>query len=498
MTTFSISGVIRDHARNRADMTAITEAGTGRSVSWSQLDANVDKVAGSLIADGVQRGDRVVFLGHNCIELFELYFATVRIGATFAPLNWNLNRDEIATLLQDMGAAKAVVDPKFAPRLDGALETGPAYIAWREAGGAWSGLDEGQGMDVVVQPYTSGTTGMPKGVMLTNDNVSAFVHASAELHYEASSTHLLSLPNYHIGGCVFPLLAVVAGGHVVIVDRFTPASVLDTIEKFRITHINLVPTMINMVIEEQEKCARDVSSMQLVVYGAAPVTASTVERAQRVLGVSLLQEYASTECITITALGPDEHTKDRLKSVGRPFPGVEIQIREVGTGELLPTGRAGEICVRSEQCTQGYWRRPEETLGLNASDGYIRTGDLGFLDADDYLYLTGRVKDMIVTGGENIYPAEVEAVLAQHDQVSDVAVVGVPDERWGELVVAFVVAADGSQLVADELLAWSHSKLTGYRRPRQVVFVDALPRNLTGKIERRVLRESSRPDGVTV
>ena len=498
MTTFSISGMIQDNARNRPDKIAITEAATQRSVSWSQLNTNVDKVAGALVADGVEYGDRVVYWGHNTIEFFELYFATSRIGATFAPLNWNLNDDEAATLLRDAGARKVVADPKHASRLTGALELGDCYNAWRDADAHWSVPAHRRGADVVVQPYTSGTTGVPKGVMLTNGNIAEFIAASAGLNYDETSAHLLSLPNYHIGGCVFPLLAVAADAHIVIVDRFTPASVLDTIESYAITHINLVPTMIDMVIDEQERHARDVSSMRLIIYGAAPVNETTVARASRILGVSLLQEYASTECITITALQPEEHTPNRLRSVGRPFPGVEVQVRGLDNGELLGPGQPGEILVRSAQCTQGYWHRPKETANLQAADGFVRTGDLGYVDEDQYLYLTGRVKDMIVTGGENIYPAEIEAVLAQHDCVSEVAVVGLPDERWGEIVAAFVVPTEGSGVSDEVLLTWSHQRLQGYRRPRRIVMVDKLPRNPTGKIERNMLRTNYSDSGVAL
>ena len=488
MTPCSISGLVRQHAMGRPTSTAIVEASTGRTVTWAELNRNVELVVAALISDGVARGDRVAYWGHNCLELFELNFAATRIGATFVPLNWNLNDDEIAALIAGMGATRTFADEKFHRRLPGAIRVGEQYAAWRDERSSGSNVDDACPDDVVVQPYTSGTTGVPKGVMLTNDNISAFISASEDLGYDESSAHLLSLPNYHIGGCVFPLLALAGGGKIVIVDRFTPASVLDTIEHHRITHINLVPTMINMVMDEQERHGRDVSSMRLIVYGAAPVTLNTVSRAQRILGVDLLQEYASTECLAITVLRPEEHTADKLVSVGRPFPGVEVQIRDVATGEPARPGQPGEIRVRSAQCAGGYWRRPDETSRLLAEDGFRRTGDLGTLDHEGFLRLTGRLKDMIVTGGENIYPAEVEAVLGRHPDIEDVAVVGVADERWGEVVTAYVVPRDGSALDVDAVLQWSHERLSGYRRPRIVRILEKLPRNATGKVERHVLR----------
>ncbi|QIZ37987.1 class I adenylate-forming enzyme family protein [Saccharopolyspora sp. ASAGF58] len=489
MSPVSLSRILRDNARSRPDTPVVTESESRRVSTWAELDIHANQVAAALRSEGVGRGDRVVFWGYNCLEFFELYFATARIGATLVPLNWNLNDDEIESLIEAMGAAFCVIDPRFAPRLRRpVLVVGEAFDAWRDAQQAEDPGDTATASDVFVQPYTSGTTGTPKGVMLTNDNLGAFVRANEMLGYDEESVQLLSLPNYHIGGCVFPLLSLIAGGQLVIVNRFSASTVLDTIDHFGITHLNLVPTMINMVIDAQEERARDVSSVRFIIYGAAPVTEKTVARCQRVLGVSLLQQYASTECLSITYLGPDDHVPEALQSVGRPYPGVTLEIRDPVTDAPVPPLERGEIVVRSPQSTVGYWRLPEQTRRLIGHDGAVRTGDIGYLDEQGNLHLTGRVGDMIVTGGENIYPTEIETVLDAHPHVAEVAVAGAPDERWGEIVVAFVVPTVDSQLSESELLDWSRTRLAGYRRPRRVVFVDSIPRNPTGKITRAALR----------
>jgi acyl-CoA synthetase (AMP-forming)/AMP-acid ligase II len=487
----SISRIVRQNLEAHPNKMALTESLTGRSVTWVELNARIDRVAGGLAAGGVGRGDRVAFLGHNCIEMFEILFGAAKLGATFVPLNWNLNVEEIRGLVEDLGAVLCFADPTYSAGLDGAIEVGDSFSSWREASAPWDGGEVGGAEDVVVQPYTSGTTGVPKGVMHTNGTLGAFFEsAQTVLQYNDSASHLLSLPNYHIGVCTVPLLALLQGGAVVMTNRFVPAAVLDAIESYGVTHINLVPTMINMLIEDQLERPRDLSSMRLIIYGAAPVTPTTVARAKDVLRSPLVQLYASTEAIMITVLGTEDHEKDLLSTVGVPFPGVTVAIRDPETGRGIATGERGQIFVKSGQVTTGYWRRPEESVDLFTSDGFIRTGDLGFVDKDGYLSLSGRVKDMIITAGENIYPAEVEEVLVRHYDVREVAVVGIPDERWGEVVTAFVVTQPGSTVTPADLTSWAYQQLGGYRRPRSIEIVTALPRNLTGKLERITLREN--------
>jgi long-chain acyl-CoA synthetase len=407
------------------------------------------------------------------------------LGALAVPLSWRLTAEEVAGLLADTEPAVVVAGPEEAARAGaGAVVVGEVYEAWlaphRGAGRPRPHGAVGPG-DPALVLSTSGTTARPKGVVLTHGNLAAMVAATlAMVGLGPDSVHLVCMPLFHIAGLGAGLAGLAAGAATVLLPDADPARVVAAIERHRVTHVLLVPTALRRVVEHLEDVGGDVSSMTSVVYGASPIAVDVLERALRAFPTARFhQTYGLTETTgRVVVLGPEEHRAGgpRLRAAGRPLPGVDVRLD------------GGEICVRGPQVMAGYWRRPEETAAVLDADGWLRTGDAGVLDADGYLYVTDRIKDVIVTGGENVSPAEIEAVLRRHPAVADVAVVGVPDDRWGEAVRAFVVAAPGAVLDAADLDAFARRHLAGFKCPKGFEVVDDLPRSASGKVLKRELR----------
>jgi long-chain acyl-CoA synthetase len=347
----------------------------------------------------------------------------------------------------------------------------------------------------VLQLYTSGTTGLPKGVMLTNDKCSMLMEVANHWGVDETSVSLVAMPLFHIGGSGWANVALARGGTDVLVPMIDPAVLLDTIENARITNAFLVPAVLQMMCAVPGADDRDYSSLRSIAYGASPITSAALTRALEVFRAPLFQVYGLTETTgAITELsasdhdpgGPREHL---MRSAGRPYPWVELRTVDPATGKDCAPGEVGEIWTRSPQNSPGYWNKPADTAAAFDTDGWLHTGDAGYLDDEGFVFLTDRIKDMIITGAENVYPVEVESALSEHPDVADVAVIGVPDPRWGETVKAVVVRRDGSTLTEQELLSWAKDRLAGFKRPRSVDFADELPRNPTGKLLKRVLRE---------
>lgn len=471
-----------------------------RTLSFGELDARSSQAAHALLRAGVRPGDRVAVLTKNRPEYFELLFGAVRARAVLVGLNWRLSAPEIAAIADN--AAPTVVLAGADQRgllpeslRDKAIDLDADYEAWI-AGLPTTPPDTAPvADDVVLQLYSSGTTGQPKGARLTSANLLYTPRMGRESYRMGpESVNLLASPLFHIGGTGYGLTTLGQGGHTVLLPDVDPAALLRLIVEHRVTHAFFVPAVVQVLIEQPGIADADLSCLQVVAYGGAPMTEALLLRAITVLGCAFLGVYGMTETAgSVTCLAPEDHDPGGprvglLRSIGRALPWHEVEVHDPVTGEASPVGAVGEIWVRSGQNTPGYWHRPEETAATLTPDGWLRTGDAAYTDADGYLYLHDRIKDMIISGGENVYPAEVENALAGHPAVADVAVIGVPSERWGETVKALVVPVPGTRPSADELIAHARTRIARYKCPTSVDFVATLPRNASGKILKRVLR----------
>jgi long-chain acyl-CoA synthetase len=347
--------------------------------------------------------------------------------------------------------------------------------------------------------YTSGTTGVPKGVLTTHANLAVTAQTSPRWAFDERSVSLTPLPMFHIGGIGWTYCGLWHGATTVIVSEFDARKVLDIFEGQRVTNAVLVPTMLQMLTAVPGAAERDYSSLRSIAYGAAPITTPVLKASLRTFRCSLFGLYGLTETTGgVVALEPEDHDPDGprehlLRSAGRPYPWVELQVVDPESGEPRPPHAVGEIWMRGPNVSPGYFNRAAETAAALTPDGWLRTGDGGYLDENGYLFLADRIKDMIVSGGENVYPVEVEEALAQHADVADVAVIGVPDAHWGEAVTALIVLRPGARPAPEELIAFARERLAGYKLPRSVDFVAELPRTPSGKVLKRELRDRYAP-----
>jgi acyl-CoA synthetase (AMP-forming)/AMP-acid ligase II len=497
--SFSLANLVRGHAAQRPDQLAIVC--DGRRLTFADLHERSSRVATALLEAGVEPGGRVGLLLRNCAEFYEAAFGASKIDASVIGLNWRLAAPELAAILADADPSVVLTEPELAdlvPELPGVrvVVIGEDYEAWLAAA-APDDPELPSGPDhVTLQFYSSGTTGLPKGIMLTNENMSHSATMAREgFRMSPQSTNMVVSPLFHIGGAGYGLMAMTQGGTTVIMRDVIPARILETIEQERVTHTFIVPAVIQMLLDAPEAADHDLSSLQLISYGAAPMTEALLRRALDAFGGGFLGVYGMTETAgTVVALDPADHEPDGprsklLRSVGRPLPWLELRVADLETGEEAPPGVVGEILVRSGQNMKGYWNQPETTAQTLLPDGWLRTGDGAYRDEDGYVYLQDRIKDMIISGGENVYPAEVENAVADHPAVAAVAVIGVPHERWGETVKAVVVPVAGADVSAEDLIAFARTRLARYKCPTSVEFVDELPRTPTGKVLKKALRE---------
>ena len=453
------------------------------------MDGASSELAGGLVEKlGVRPGDRVAVLDKNSDAYVELLFAIAKAGATAVPVNWRLTAPEVAAIVSDADPAVLVAGDELSAS---ASQVECPVLGFGEL--PRSGTDPGRdGPDAAAwQLYTSGTTGLPKGALLTN---SAIFAGAASALYEFPELHqggrgLVAMPLYHIGGCGWLTCVVGAGACAVMVREVNPPELLQVMVEQRVETGFLVPAVLLFLTQLPQAASADFSALRSIVYGASPISQDLLNRSIETFACRFTQLYGLTETMgAITALQHEHHRGERLLSCGRPMFGVEMRVVDP-LGNPLPTGEVGEIVYRGDGLMAGYWRRPEDTAAV-VRDGWFHTGDAGNVDAEGFFYIRDRIKDMIVSGGENIYPAELEGVLAGHPEVADVAVIGVPDDLWGEAVKAIVVSSAGSGLTAEALIEWSRTRLAGFKRPRSVDFVNAIPRNPTGKILKRKLREA--------
>ncbi|WP_420450680.1 long-chain-fatty-acid--CoA ligase [Ilumatobacter sp.] len=510
----SVAAIVRVHAEQRRDHVALVQG--DRRLTWSELRDRAAQAAQALSAAGVGDGDRVAFLDKNGVEHFEIFFGAAMLNAVCVDVNWRLAAPEVQYIVDDADAKVLVVGPDFVPILDEITDQLPTvakqvviggsdgryddYAEWIDAHPADDPGTESASDDTAFQLYSSGTTGRPKGVMLSNANFFSLLPMAKEMwELGPDSINMTAMPLFHIGGGGWAVAGMYEGCTSVIVREMDPAALVNLIGDEQITHAFLVPAVLQFMLMVPGVEDADYSSLRVFVYGASPISEEVLAKCVQMFDpVKFWQAYGLTETTgAVVNLPPEDHdpngpNKHRLRSCGVAGPGVELKIVDEDGESELPTGEVGEIWIRSPQVMKGYWNMPEATEESVTSDGWFKSGDAGYLDEDGYLFIHDRVKDMIVSGGENVYPAEVENVLMKHDAIADVAVIGVPHERWGETAKAVVVAAEGATAddgTASDIIAYAKTQLAGFKCPTSVDWVEALPRNPTGKVLKKDLRE---------
>ena len=462
----------------------------GTCLNFTELEHRVAEIAAGLSRQGFGVGDRLAFLLPNGPEYIELVYACSRLGVIAVPLNTRLSAVEIDQVLVD-------ANPRGIVR-HSALPVPTTPIPWVRVldQEPWEPTDDSP-PEVHYDPeailaliYTSGTTGRPKGVMVSHANVMADVHNfNYWMRYREGGVYLHAAPIFHIADFPAMFAAPAFGACQVTIPKFSPQIFCETVERERVTHTVLVPTMINLLTQFPDLRKFDLSSLEVLAYGGSPMAPELIRRIRELLpNLKLVQVYGLSETGFLAGLQDQEHTEDRLLSCGRPCPGVDVQVADE-LGKQVANGHHGELVARGANVMRGYWNNREET-GVAFRDGLFRTGDIGYQDAAGYFYILDRLKDMIVTGGENVYSGEVEAVIYQHPAIHEAAVFGVPDPQWGEIVMACVVLKPGRALSAAELIAHCKRALANYKVPRRIEFFETeLPKSGSGKILKRTLRE---------
>jgi fatty-acyl-CoA synthase len=475
-----------------------------RVYNYAELEERTARVATALLAMGLTKGDRVAWIGKNSDLYFTLFYGAARVGIVMVPVGWRLAPPEWAFIINDTQAKALFLGPGFesaADTLNGQLPHLQRVIAADEgraliANTARSAFEAAAPDDAVLQLYTSGTTGNPKGAVMTNRNLFALrKHANqAELAYtkwDDDEVVLVAMPCAHIGGTGLGIMAIASGLPAYILAEFTPDGFFDAVETGGVTRLFIVPAALHILLQHPRCATVDFGRLKYILYGAAPIPLELLRQCMAMFKCEFIQAYGMTETTgTIVMLPPEDHDPNgnpRMRSAGKALPGVELKIVD-GKGRELPTGEVGEVWTRSSNNMLGYWNLPDATQKTMAEGGWIKTGDAGYMDEDGYLYIHDRVKDMIISGGENVYPAEVESAIFGHPDVLEVAVIGVPDEKWGEAVKAVCVPKPGAAIDPDSVINWSRERIAGFKVPKSVEVIEALPRNASGKILRKDLR----------
>jgi long-chain acyl-CoA synthetase len=495
----SLAFAVRRAAQVCKDGTAVID-GSHRIV-WPELEVRIAAIAGQLRAMGLQRGERIAILALNSSMYFELLLATWWCGAVIVPLNTRLAPDELRYILNHAEIKLFLADEELAnlARSAGGAACSPTVL--HES--MYRTLLGGTAIDPITPSYedtagifyTGGTTGLPKGVELSHRNF-AFAAAGMlrDLSLGPTSVYLHAAPMFHLADFGIGLGVTMGAGTHSFLTKFTPQDVYQRLQDDGITHLNLVPTMLAAVLDAHCRDDQLLAQVRHISYGAAPITPAQLERVlEGFPNAAINQFYGMTEsCGASVFLGPERHVVDgsrsgKLKSAGQVIPGFELRIADEA-GRDVPEGAVGEILVRGPAVMKGYWKDPIQTAKTLAN-GWLHSGDCGYLDADGFLYVVDRIKDMIISGGENVYCSEVENALASHDSVQACAAVGLPDDKWGERVHAVIIRKPGCDISAEELDTHVRSRLAGYKAPKSYEFADSLPLSAVGKVQKKVLRE---------
>jgi acyl-CoA synthetase (AMP-forming)/AMP-acid ligase II len=475
----------------------------GRAWSYSELEERTARAASMLMSMGIGKGDRIVWIGKNSDLYFTLFYGAARLGAVMVPVGWRLACAEWAFIVADTKAQVVFTGDGFDDAAAQLRTHTPLVQHFITADNARDMIantprtdfePSGPG-DAVLQLYTSGTTGNPKGAVLSNENLFGLrrnvTGGNPYLQLDDDDVILIAMPCAHIGGTGLGIMALAAGlpGHIL--AEFTPDGFFDAVEQNGITRLFIVPAALQMLINHPRCADVDYGNLRYILYGAAPIPLELLRQCIAMFDSQFVQVYGMTETTgTIIALPPEDHDpagNTRMRAAGIALPGVELKIAD-DAGNELPYGEVGELMTRSSNNMLGYWNLPGASKDTLCEGGWIRTGDAAYMDEDRYVFIHDRVKDMIISGGENVYPAQVESAIYGHPDILEVAVIGVPDTQWGEAVKAVCVPKPGHTIDAASVIAWTRERLAGFKVPKSVDVIGALPRNASGKILRKDLR----------
>lgn len=497
------------HARHRPDHVAILCE--DREITYSALHRESNRTANSLLAAGLTDGARVGYLGRESEHYYDIAFGCAKSGSVLVPVNWRLTPAEVRHILRDSEVALLFVEREFEDtaaslaaelpklrtvvRLDSPTERGAGFVDWKAGRSADEPRQRVTPGDAVAQLYTSGTTGLPKGVVLPHRSffaLAAAMAASGEdwLDWRPDDRSLIGLPGLNIAGLSWAMQGFESGITNVVMRAFIAQDAVRVIQRAKVTMTFVAPAMLQMMLAEPAASPAAFASLRKIAYGGSPIGVDLLTRCMRIMSADFVQAYAATETgNAVVLLPPADHRigSPLLRSAGRACPGVDVRVVD-REGTPLPAGEVGEVRVRTDAVMLGYWRAPAATAAV-LSDGWLSMGDAGYLDENGYLFLQDRIRDTIIVAGQNVYPAEVENAIGRHGDVAEVAVIGVPHERWGEAVHACVVLKSGSSATPRQLMLSLRGQIAGYKVPTSYEFLDVLPRNANGKLLRRTLRE---------
>ena len=492
----------------------------GKRITFAQLAERTNRLGNALTALGVQKNESVATLMVNCSQCIETYFATAKIGGTFVPLNFRAKGDELTYMLNTAEATTLFVGERYLELVESIKSNlkriknvisvdkpNPGMLFYGDllkSGSPDDIFTDIADDDMSILMYTAGTTGFPKGVMLTHRSFTVYVLDNVTPpDPDTIEKNILTVPLYHVAG-IQAMMAAIYGGRTMVIERqFEPVEWMGLVQTEKVSRAMMVPTMLKQLIDHPKFKDFDLSSLRVITYGAAPMPLEVIKKAINVFPkVSFINAFGQTETAsTITSLSPEDHVitgateaerekkLKRLGSIGKPMSDVEMKIIDE-SGKELPNGEVGEIVARGPRVMTGYWKDEEKTKKTIDKEGWVHTGDMGYRDEDGYFFLAGRATDIIIRGGENISPEEVENIIFTHPKIDDVAVIGVADEEWGEVPMAICVPKEGCEdCTPEEIMELCRQKLASYKRPRSVKFAKELPRSSVGKVLKRVLRE---------